>query len=606
MSAVNSPVDVERKLQDQWRAEGLHRAIPDPREDRDDAYVFVPPVRGAGLTPDQLRAIVIGDVRARYRRARGDRVLFTSAIDESGDAARDQLHRLGASLTWDRVPSFSDAAARAWAQWLFLRLRASGAIQEQHPGGPFVLRLAHYLEENHRALDDLAWSDRARDWQESIIAPIKGVELAASGIDGTPLPVFTEHGDKLSQAKLVALSPHHPDIEKWARSVQAQQELATLALGDKRVIATGLFAWVPSVEKLLPVVITAAVHDRIGASALLVIPKADKRDGVISDGFVGSTTTSYNYRGKRTKPVPAARFITPDLPVTTATPDGIPVPLAQCATHGTVESTDGTCPECGAAATPDDRVLDHVLLDALSWAVLEDAPSDTPAALQRWTGASTLIATAGSGAAVQGMRTIGKALHELGATPDGEPFREAFVLEGVDARDELDVDAALKTAGADALRVAILHSAAGDKPLTWKSDQLVGASRLLERVRAFAQPRLGALQGTTVDLTAPRRRDSPDLARLDRWTDVAVIKITENLDALDTHRATRNVQALLERIEDFDARTSGAEPEATAVALLTLAKLAGPLAPHLAEELWALAGQPGTAAGAPWPTPRER
>jgi len=149
----------------------------------------------------------------------------------------------------------------------------------------------------------------------------------------------------------------------------------------------------------------------------------------------------------------------------------------------------------------------------------------------------------------------------------------------------------------------VLDTAAG-KALTWNGESLVHDARLLDRLWTFAEPRIG--RGEPAGLDGPRRHETPLQRRLDRWCDVATIKVTENFEALDLHRATRNVQALLDRITSFDA-DAGAEddPDGTAVAaaLLLLTKLLSPLAPHIAEELWERSGQAGTVGDAPWPLP---
>ncbi|HEY6760577.1 MAG TPA: class I tRNA ligase family protein [Baekduia sp.] len=579
-------------------------------------YVFVPPLDGSGLTLDALRTTVIADARARYRRARGDTVTYAAALTGGDGRTRDQLARLDVSVT--ETPALDrDPQARAWAQWLFLRLRARRAIEQPEPDGPYVLRLARYLTQNYQGLQELdAWSDRAREWQGAVVQPIEGVELHAQGIDGTDLDVFTEHGDRVSQATLVALSPEHPDLERWVRSPQARQELQQARTDPSRVVATGLFAWVPSVEKLLPVAIAHSVHDRVGATALLVIPKADRRDASLHDGYAGPTTTSYNYRGKRSKPRAAARFVTPDRPLSAAdgagAGGGVPVPLLHCEDCGTVaapldrlpiehdDAGDVHCPDCGGVARPDGGTLDHQLLHALSWLV-PIAPPGTPPEPSGDT--ITLIASAPTASAVHDMRTVGKALQELGTLGDGEPFERAFVHEPVDAGDAApDLDALLTDAGADALRLAILHEAAASRRLTWSDATLTFARRFLQRLTEFATPRL-ADRGH-LDLNASRRRDTPALLRLDRWVDVATIKITENLETLDLHRATRNLQALLDRVEDFETRPGAeadADGDAVAIALLVLVKLASPLAPATAQDLWERAGQAGTVADAPWP-----
>jgi leucyl-tRNA synthetase len=65
---------------------------------------------------------------------------------------------------------------------------------------------------------------------------------------------------------------------------------------------------------------------------------------------------------------------------------------------------------------------------------------------------------------------------------------------------------------------------------------------------------------------------------------------------------------LLERIEDFEQRVrdqygemAPADSSALAEALVTAVQLLAPLAPHIAEELWAAAPGDGFVAAAAWP-----
>jgi len=64
---------------------------------------------------------------------------------------------------------------------------------------------------------------------------------------------------------------------------------------------------------------------------------------------------------------------------------------------------------------------------------------------------------------------------------------------------------------------------------------------------------------------------------------------------------------LLERIEDFEAKVAARrEPtpedrDATVHALRVLVRLLAPVAPHIAEELWARSGSEGFVADAGWP-----
>ncbi len=85
-------------------------------------------------------------------------------------------------------------------------------------------------------------------------------------------------------------------------------------------------------------------------------------------------------------------------------------------------------------------------------------------------------------------------------------------------------------------------------------------------------------------------------------------RITENMEGLETHRAARNVMTLVERIRDFERRVLKSQdaltPSDTAAlqaVLLDTVRMLAPLAPHMAEELWAVAGQEGLCAQASWP-----
>jgi leucyl-tRNA synthetase len=80
------------------------------------------------------------------------------------------------------------------------------------------------------------------------------------------------------------------------------------------------------------------------------------------------------------------------------------------------------------------------------------------------------------------------------------------------------------------------------------------------------------------------------------------------MEQLEIHSAVRNVMRLFDRIKDFEKRVlerdgqlSRANSEALVNALTLLAQLLGPLAPHIAEELWIASGQQEHGAQTPWP-----
>jgi leucyl-tRNA synthetase len=74
------------------------------------------------------------------------------------------------------------------------------------------------------------------------------------------------------------------------------------------------------------------------------------------------------------------------------------------------------------------------------------------------------------------------------------------------------------------------------------------------------------------------------------------------------HTAVRDVMRFFDRIKDFEKRVLARDPglssanrNALLEALGLLAQMLGPLAPHMAEELWLALGNQEHGAQMPWP-----
>ena len=100
-----------------------------------------------------VRSYSIGDAHARFRRARGDAVLYSLGFDAFGlpaelgalenglpprewvDACaarmREQFDGLGFSFDWSRTFMSCDEDIYRWSQWLFLVLLEGGFIYER-------------------------------------------------------------------------------------------------------------------------------------------------------------------------------------------------------------------------------------------------------------------------------------------------------------------------------------------------------------------------------------------------------------------------------------------------------------------------------------------
>ncbi len=285
------PAAVEARRQAAWRERDAFRTPP-PAEDQ--AHIYIKPsapFTSGNVHIGHVRSYSIGDAYARFRRARGDAVLFAFGFDAFGLPAElgaiaggeppsdwvarcaahmtGQLRRLGFSFDWERSFLSSDAVMYRWSQWLFLELLEAGLIYhgtgnvdwcdncqttlasiQVEPGGTcwrchgpvrliqlpqWYLRISAYVQENDRRLEELAasgiWDDVALSSQEIVLGRVDGVELDLHSPDGAQLTVFTPHADALAQARFVVMSARHPDADAWASAPGVHEQLEQLRSG---------------------------------------------------------------------------------------------------------------------------------------------------------------------------------------------------------------------------------------------------------------------------------------------------------------------------------------------------------------------------------------
>jgi leucyl-tRNA synthetase len=275
------PHAIEARRQAAWRERDAFRT-PALADEQPHLYIKPSaPFTSGNIHMGHVRSYSIGDAYARFRRARGDSVLFAFGFDAFGLPAElgaiaggeppsewvsrcaahmtGQLERLGFSFDWERSFLSSDAIMYRWSQWLFLRLLDAGliyrgtgnvdwcdncettlaSIQVERGGtcwrchGPvrlvelpqWYLRISAYVEENDRRLAELAdsgvWDEVALSSQQEVLGRVEGVELELEG-DAGRLTAFTPHGDALADARFVLLSPRHPDTDVWAADIEEQ------------------------------------------------------------------------------------------------------------------------------------------------------------------------------------------------------------------------------------------------------------------------------------------------------------------------------------------------------------------------------------------------
>ncbi len=334
MSSARSSYDaaaVEAERQAVW-AEQDAFATPTPAEGQQAVYIKPSsPFTSGKLHMGHVRDYAIGDAYARFRRARGDAVLFGFGFDafglpaemaaierkvppaewvqSCGERMLEQMKRLGFSFDYERVFYSSDEEQYRWSQWLFLTLLEAGLIYRddttvdwcdhcrttlaalQVEDGrcwrchnevrlirrpTWFLRITPYLEENDRRLSELEenWDEISLATQRYILGRSDGVEVDLRGPDGAQLTVFTPRREGVTASTFVLLSPRASELETWALEADVAAQLDELRSGGWERSARDARS-VPLVDTGLSA--TAPWSDR--PLPILVSPLVDARYG---------------------------------------------------------------------------------------------------------------------------------------------------------------------------------------------------------------------------------------------------------------------------------------------------------------------------------------
>ncbi len=232
-----------------------------------------------------VRNYSMGDVIARYKRAKGFDVLHPmgwdafglpaeNAAQQSGShpatwtyaniaSMRAQLKSMGLSLDWSREIATCDPAYYKHQQKLFLDFLAgglvdrkqskvnwdpvdhtvlaneqvvdgrgwrSGALVEQRELTQWFLRIGKYADDLLASLDSLdRWPEKVRLMQRNWIGRSEGLLVrfaVAAPMRNGEIEVFTTRPDTLFGAKFVALAPDHPLARAAASSDPALEAFA--------------------------------------------------------------------------------------------------------------------------------------------------------------------------------------------------------------------------------------------------------------------------------------------------------------------------------------------------------------------------------------------
>jgi leucyl-tRNA synthetase len=391
---------VEAARQRAWAQRDLFET-PSPVSGQKGVYVKPSsPFTSGNLHMGHVRDYSIGDAYARFRRARGDAVLFGFGFDafglpaemaaiergvrpaewveRCGERMLGQMRRLGFSFDYDRAFYSSDEAQYRWSQWLFLTLLEAGLIYRddatvdwcdtcqttlaalQVEDGrcwrchnpvrlirrpTWFLRVAPYLEENDRNLERLeSWDELSLKTQRYILGRSDGVEVDLRGPDGDRLAVFTPHRDALGAASFILLSPRHPQVESWAGEPDVASQLDELRSGGWERSARDAAA--------VPVIDTGASATAAGGAELPVFisPIVDARYGptaVLGIPSVDEADAAIAARMPRAAAAPPAasldragrettRYRAFDFSISRQRYWGTPIPVVHCERCGAV------------------------------------------------------------------------------------------------------------------------------------------------------------------------------------------------------------------------------------------------------------------------------
>jgi leucyl-tRNA synthetase len=285
----------EPKWRAAWDAADCFRAAMDPA--RPKYYVLeMFPYPSGRIHMGHVRNYAMGDVVARYKRARGFNVLHPMGWDAFGMPAENaamergvhpggwtreniatmkaQLKLMGLSLDWDREIATCEPDYYGQQQALFLDMLAAGLVYRRasmvnwdpvdmtvlaneqvidgkgwRSGAPverreltqWFFRITDMAEELLAGLDGLeAWPEKVRAMQRNWIGRSEGLEMRFAlnpdprlgGVEG--IDVYTTRPDTLFGAGFVALSPDHP----LTRRLEAQDESIAAFCADCRRMGT--------------------------------------------------------------------------------------------------------------------------------------------------------------------------------------------------------------------------------------------------------------------------------------------------------------------------------------------------------------------------------
>ncbi len=188
-----------------------------------------------------------------------------------------------------------------------------------------------------------------------------------------------------------------------------------------------------------------------------------------------------------------------------------------------------------------------------------------------------------------------KVLFDAGLTKVDEPFQklahQGIILAPNGERmsksrgNVIPADQVASQYGVDVMRVFICFLGPLDKDKAWSETGIDGVKRFLDRFyRLAANEETGIGHATNDELAT----------EVEKSLHKTIKKITEDIEALSFNTAISQMMIYVNDLYKHDCKSKKA--------LLPLAQLLQPFAPHSAEEIWQTLGGPGLVVNATWPS----
>ena len=563
--------EVEARWRRAWARAGSHRG---PRTPRGTTYFIhdSAPFPNGPLHLGHVRTYVLGDVTARYQRLLGKRVLYHTGFDSFGlpieleaieqgvspralversiETMTRQFRRLGISYDWSRVPNTCDPACYRWTQWLFLEMYGAGIVERREA-------TLSYCPRCETTLARLQVQD-GRCWR---------------------------CGRKVETRRL------------------AQWFIATSRYaGRLRDSLDDLAGWSDRAKKMIAGLLDEGLAARGGRGG----------DWLVSRQRSWGTPIPIVYCD-RCDAVPVPRS---ELPVV------LPADLDWASGSGALARCEAfvrtACPACGYPARRETDTLDCFFDDI--WCFLQaialgaKEPGLTRENLQGWLPVDRCQSGLDTFYYFHLYRFLGLFLEERGIVDEPEMIRSfignGLVLAGGRKMSKhlgnaVSPQEILDTAGADALRVAILWAAGAQRTVQWKRDLLAKAEAFLDsvyRIIADHGPR------GTVDRAAPAAAGPSKAAKaLEARTAQAVQRVGRFIEDYRFNAGIEELSNLRRTIERFAARRvptgrlAASDVPVLERAMRDFLIALSPFAPHLAEECWREMGNEAMVCRVRWP-----